>query len=97
MHIPLLLLDADHDALQVLILCLDILLGPGNEHFTGFQDVTRLVFIGDTERNDIEFQEVLHKIAGSAHVEHFQEPLFGGVNTVLRPPLPLGNPDRSLP
>ena len=97
MHVALPLLDAQHDALQVLILRLDILLRAGDKDFAGLQDIAGFVFIRDAERNDVQFQEILHEILRSAHVEHFQEALFGDVDAVLRPSLPLGDPDGTLP
>ena len=96
MDISLFLLDADHDAVQVLVLRLDIFLGPRNKHFPCLEDVARLVFVGNGNRYDIEFPEVLDEIAGPAHVEHLEQPLFRNIYAVLGATGTLGNPDGAL-
>ena len=96
MDIALLLLDAEHDALQVLVLRLDILLRAGNQDLARLQDVARLVFVGDAQRNDVQFAEILQEILLSAHVEHLEQTLLGHIRTVFRPSLLLGDPDRTL-
>ena len=96
MDISFLLLDTGHDAHHILLRSLDIFLCPGNEEFPCLQDVTRLIFIRDTERNNVEFLEIRSEILRAAHIEHLQQSLLGSVDAVLGTAFTLCDPDGAL-
>ena len=93
MDVAFVLANAGEYAVEVFLRLLDIGAALAQQKFPGLAAVAGFVFVGNAERHDVEFVEVLLEAAFPAHVEHLQQALLGLVHAVFGPAFLLGYPD----
>ena len=85
--------NASEDAVKVFARFLDIgLAGTLGIQFQGLELVTRLPFIGNGQRDNVQIGQGLHAVFCSGEIEHLDNPLVREVYSVLGAAIALGNP-----
>ena len=92
MYPALRLQQTREDAVEVFARLLDVFGELALVEFEGLEDVARLPLVADADGHDVQVCEGLDLVALLTHAEHLDDALVGGVDTILRAAVALGNP-----
>src|SRR5512138_3023359 len=77
------LLYSCYNTVQILPGSFYVSLSPADINLFCLQKITRIVFVGNSQRNNVELAEVMSKIASAAHAKHLQHSLLCPVISVF--------------